>query len=313
MNTNDNIFGQSIDLSARFHKVMINTKFPKMSKTVKGLVKDIEIKNRSEVGKSLKETGPILYADSPLWDAVKKAKNAVVSTHNKMTSVWDDSGWRLLSTAKWNEYHNTIQPLINAFNNAADALAADFDNMVIASQSRLADLFAPEDYPRTATEFRACFVIKPNRESVPKLDDAKRLGTVLPVEEIEEMKRDMEAAYRDNLERINTQNWELLYTHTSKLANSLVNWSQGNQKSIKKTLLEEIEKACQFCTQFNASNDPKLAAMVEDIRNNLLTVDMDTIRENPDVAKTVIAAASNARDKAMTGMNNIRGFMGSVN
>ena len=306
-------FQQATDLSARFHKVMISTKMPSMTKTVKGLVQDIERKNGATVGAALKETGPKLYADNAHWTAVKQARNKVVTAHQKLTSVWDQSGWRLLSTAQWDEYHQTIQPLITAFYSAVDLLVAEFDNMVLESRTRLGDLFERNDYPETADGFKTCFMVNTHNEPVPKLEDAQRLRTVLPLAEIESMQKDMQRAFNDNIERINTQNWEMLYTHTAKLANSLTAWSKGEQRSIKKTLLAQIEEACHYCTRFNVSNDPKMAAMIEDVRNKLLSVDMDEIREKPEVCKQVVQSATSARDTALAAMSKMGGFGCRVN
>jgi hypothetical protein len=305
------IFAETLDLSARFHRATVQTKMPRSSKGLKGLVGELEAKYGATQGKALKDTASKLYDEAhPFWTQVKKAKSAAVSLHTKMTSVWDGTGWRLLSTANWAEYCRTLQPLLNEFNNIADGGPALFDGFLCDAQQRLGTLFNRDLYPDNAQAFRESFSIIARCEPIPKLDDAKRLATVLPVAEIEAMQKDMERAYADNVARISAQNWEMMYDRAKKLQESLTAYARGEQKTVHQTLLDEMEKCCCFCSQFNVNGDNRLAMLIEDLRNSVTGLDMETIRKNPIVQAEVIATTTSARDKAMAEMSKMRGITG---
>lgn len=297
----------SIDLSSRFLKVACPIHMAGNSKQLKEVAAEVEISKGAQVGKAVKASKQLI-ADEYLVN-VKKAKNAIKSKHDKLTSVWNDSSWRLLPTHAWFDYANTMNPLIAEFDAAADELASKFDQALQEAEYRLGDLYDRADYPDTESEFRGMFRAEVQQEPLPQLSDASRIS--LPVAELDAMRQGMEKAYQSNIHRVKGEVFERLHDATSALAASLKKWEQGGQKSVKATLLETIKGACAYAQQFNVDGDSRITALLDDVQA-CVAHDMDTIRENPSIRAQVISAATDAADKSAQrkkAMANMAGYM----
>jgi hypothetical protein len=122
----------------------------------------------------------------------------------------------------------------------------------------------------------------------------------------------MERAYADNIQRVQSENFGRLYDVAKSLRDSLDKFARGEQKTVHSTLLETIEKSCNYCIEFNLSGDIHLAALIEDMRNSLTQFSMEEVRSDPAKLATVATAASAAMGKAAArkaAMTNMAGYM----
>lgn len=298
----------SLDLSARFLKVSCPISSIGNSKQLKDVAAEVEVSKGATVGKAVK-AGKWLY-DPDKIAPVTKAANALRTKHRELTSVWNDSSWRLLPTGKWFDYGSAMNPLIAQFDQAVSELAAQFNLLIVDAEERLGSLFNRDDYPNDAAEFRAKFRAEVLQEPLPKIEDASRVS--LPIEELEAMKRSMERAYADNIQRVQAENFGRLYDVAKALRDSLDKFARGEQKTVHSTMLETIEKACAYCNEFNLSGDSHLSALVEDMRNSLTQYTMEEVRTDPVKLGEVAAAATSAMSKAAArkaAMANMSGYM----
>jgi hypothetical protein len=298
----------ALDLSARFLKVSCPISSIGNSKGLKDVAAEVEVSKGATVGKAVK-AGKWLY-DPDKIAPVTKAANALRTKHRELTSVWNDSSWRLLPTGKWFDYGSAMNPLIAQFDQAVAELAAQFDMLIIDAEERLGTLFNRDDYPNDATEFRAKFRAEVLQEPLPKIEDCKQVS--LPMAELEAMQRNMQRAYADNVQRVQAENFSRLYDVAKALRDSLDKFARGEQKTVHATMLETIEKACSYCTEFNLSGDVRLTALVEDMRNSLTQYTMEEVRNDPVKRVEVAAAASSAMSKAAArkaAMANMSGYM----
>lgn len=298
----------SLDLSARFLKVSCPISSIGNSKQLKDVAAEVEVSKGATVGKAVK-AGKWLY-DPDKISPVTKAANALRTKHRELTSVWNDSSWRLLPTGKWFEYGAAMNPLIAQFDAAVAELTAQFSLLIVDAEERLGTLFNRNDYPVDADEFRAKFKAEVLQEPLPKIEDAGRVS--LPVEELEAMKRSMERAYADNIQRVQAENFSRLYDVAKALRDSLDKFARGEQKTVHTTMLETIEKACSYCNEFNLSGDSHLTALVEDMRNSLTQYTMEEVRTDPVKRIEVSVAATSAMSKAAArkaAMANMAGYL----
>ena len=87
-----------------------------------------------------------------------------------MTLPWDDNGYRVLPAAVYLEHAEKLREYSRKFTAAIDVFAAQFDQLVIESRSRLGSLFRPEDYP-TSKEIRDKFAFETEVMPLPDGDD----------------------------------------------------------------------------------------------------------------------------------------------
>jgi hypothetical protein len=296
-----------IDLSSRFLKVACPIKMAGNSRQLKDVAQEVEISKGAQIGRAVKAS-KTLYADEFLT-RVKKARNAIAAQHLKLTSPWNDSSWRLLPTGKWFEYAAEMNPLISEFDAAADELGSQFFTAIDEARARLGDLFDLGDYPQTANEFRSMFRAEVTQEPLPQISDATRIS--LPASELSAMQKSMERAMTANIANVKSEVFARLQETTEALAKSLIAWDAGNQKSVKKTLLDSVREACAYAENFNLDGDSRISALLKDI-DDFLAHDMETIRENPTLRAEVISAATGAASKAASRkavMENMSGYI----
>jgi len=101
---------------------------------------------------------------------VRKIAGEARREHYFMTLPWDDNGYRVLPAAVYLEHAEKLREYSRKFTAAVDVFAAQFDQLVIESRSRLGSLFRPEDYP-TSKEIRDKFAFETEVMPLPDGDD----------------------------------------------------------------------------------------------------------------------------------------------
>ena len=101
---------------------------------------------------------------------VRKIAGGARREHYFMTQPWDDNGYRVLPAAVYLEHAEKLREYSRKFTAAVDVFAAQFDQLVIESRSRLGSLFRPEDYP-TSKEIRDKFAFETEVMPLPDGDD----------------------------------------------------------------------------------------------------------------------------------------------
>lgn len=298
------------DLSSRFVLVGIKTKCFGNTRKEDGVSERAEIEAGAMVGSALK-TGKFLLrpktSDRPgFLDPVTTAKSAVLTAHKKMTSPWSESStMRLLPTVKHEEYTKTINPLIREFERAVEELESQYDQEIEDSKVRLGNLFDPLLYP---ADFRAQFALKCFVETIDVKKTAS--GVMLPAEELEKIEKDMQAQLAESVARVQRENWARIVETVGALNASLRGLESGEQKRVKKTLLEQIELAVQEIPSFNVTGDSTLIEQLEEIKSELLAHDMEEIRKDETVRAQVTAKSAAIVDKAKARMEKMRDLNG---
>jgi len=295
----------TVDMSARFLKVKLSITAWGNSKQAKDCAAEMEASKGAEVGKSLK-AGKILL-DPTALEAIGKARNALMTQHKAITGIWDDSNWRLLPTSRYFEYSEKMNPLISLFNAAADELESRYITLVDEARSRLNGLFNDDDYPGEI-EFRQRFSIKTSIENLAAGTDTSRIN--LPAEEVDKITASMQEAFSENLHRVQGDQWQRLLSVVTNLKDSLIAYDKGDQRTVRQTLIDSIDKTCSDIPDFNVLADPALIDAITEIKTQFATVDMSYVRENPALRTETISAASKAAAKLKAKSLDFAGYMG---
>ncbi len=294
----------TVDMSARFLKVKLSITAWGNSKQAKDCAAEMEASKGAEVGKSLK-AGKILL-DPTALEAIGKARNALMTQHKVITGIWDDSNWRLLPTSRYFEYSEKMNPLISQFNAAADELESRYITLVDEARSRLNGLFNDDDYPGEI-EFRQRFSIKTSIENLAAGTDTSRIN--LPAEEVDKITASMQEAFSENLHRVQGDQWQRLLSVVTNLKDSLIAYDKGDQRTVRQTLIDSIDKTCSDIPDFNVLADPALIDAITEIKTQFATVDMSYVRENPALRTETISAASRAAAKLKAKAVDFAGYM----
>lgn len=215
---------------------------------------------------------------------------------------------RLLPTVKHEEYTKTINPLIRAYELAISEKEPLYDDEIEASKKRMGNMFDPLLYPE---DFKAQFALKCFVETIDVKKTAS--GVMLPAEELEKIEKDMQAQLAESISRVQRENWARIVETVGTLNASLRGLESGEQKRVKKTLLEQIELAVKEIPAFNVTGDSTLIEQLEEIKSELLAHDMEEIRKDETVRAKVTAKSAAIVDKAkarMEKMNDLNGYTG---
>ena len=294
----------AVDLSARFLKVKLSITCWGNSKQAKDCAAEMEASKGAEIGKSLK-AGKILLDPSAL-EAVGKCRNALVAQHKALTGIWDESSWRLLPTNRYFEYSEKMNPLISAFNASADELETRYIALVDEARSRLNGLFCDDDYPGEI-QFRQKFTVRTEINDISP-GDTSRIN--LPQSELDKIQEQMQSNYADSLKAVQADQWQRLLSVVTNLKDSLIAYDKGDQRTVRQTLIESIDKTCADIPDFNVLGDPELISAITEIKNQFAAVDMSAVREDPALRTETISAASKAAAKLKAKSLDFAGYMG---
>ena len=177
--------------------------------------------------------------------------------HYFMTLPWDDNGYRVLPAAVYMEHTEKLREYSRQFMAAVELFAAQFDQLVIESRSRLGGLFRPEDYP-TSKEIRDKFAFD---TKVMPLPDANDFRVSLGDEEQDRIKRQITASVEASLTVASRELWQRMYEAVSHMADRLSAYKateQGRRTSLPRFHRDQPGEASRRDARLNVTGDPEL-------------------------------------------------------
>jgi len=214
--------------------------------------------------------------------------------HYFMTLPWDDCGYRVLPAAVYLEHAEKLRGYSRKFTAAVEVFAAQFDQLVIKSRSRLGGLFRPEDYP-TCGEIREKFGFETR---VMPLPDAGDFRVSLGDEEKDRVKRQIAASVEASLTVASRELWQRMYEAVSHMAERLSAYKatdQGVETPFRNSIVTNLVKLVDVMPRLNVTGDAELERLTKQVRASLL-VDPAELRKSESVrAETAMKAANISR------------------
>ncbi len=250
-------------------------------------------------------TDAVLSSASASKDSAQVRKNLMAGTdkrkriadyaararlyHNQTTLPWSDKGSRLLPTSLFMDYKTNMNTIRSNMNAMIDDFYQSYDVLVEQAKFHLGDLFNPEDYP-SLDELKSKFGFRLVFSPLPESNDF-RLD--IPKNDLEDMARDYEMAYKDRLADAMREPWDKLHkclTHVSeKLTAELDVDGQEIPKRYHDTLITNATELCSLLTHLNITKDPKLEDARKSLELTMLGLDIEDIKEHAEVRNDVKA------------------------
>jgi hypothetical protein len=210
--------------------------------------------------------------------------------HYFMTLPWDDNGYRVLPAAVYMEHAEKLRDYSRQFMAAVEVFAAQFDQLVLESRSRLGGLFRAEDYPRPR-DIRDKFAFE---TKVMPLPDANDFRVTLGDEEKDRIKRQIAASVEASLTVASRDLWQRMYEAVSHLAERLTAYKvtdQGVERPFRDSIVTNLIKLVDVMPRLNVTGDPELERLTSEVRASLL-VDPAELRKSESVrTETAVKAA----------------------
>jgi hypothetical protein len=248
-------------------------------------------------------TDTVLASNSASKDSAQVRKNLMAGTdkrkkiadyaakirlyHNQTTLSWSDKGARLLPTSLFMDYKSNMNVYQRNMTTMIDDFYANYADLIDLAKHHMGDLFNPYDYP-SIDELRNKFGFRLVFSPLPEGGDF-RLD--IPKADMDELGEQYESAFNDRLKDAMREPWEKLHKTLVHISEKLtdVEGDDETKKRYHDTLITNAQELCGLLTHLNVTKDPMLENARRSLELTMLGVDIDAIKESPDVRSSVKA------------------------
>ena len=225
------------------------------------------------------QTKKNLFAGTSLRKDISDFAARVRLYHNKHTLPWADKGERMLPTALFMEYKQTMNGFEQTFDMMCNNFYIEYPRLVADAPNNLGSMYKAEDYP-DLTDVRLKFGFRRAVKPIPESGDF-RLD--IPAHDLAEMKNDYEKQYSDRLAEAMREPWERLHKTLVGMSEKLTDIEgDDSKKRYHDTLISNPIELCGLLTKLNVTNDPKLEEARRQLELTMLGADIESIKEDAD-------------------------------
>jgi hypothetical protein len=241
--------------------------------------REITDKVNSDAGavRGASQTKKNLFAGTSLRKDISDFAARVRLYHNKHTLPWADKGERMLPTALFMDYKQTMNGFEQTFNMMCNNFYIEYPRLVAEAPTALQGLYKAEDYPEL-TDVRLKFGFRRTVKPVPEAGDF-RLD--IPAYDLEEMRAEFMGQQDRKLAEAMREPWERLHKTLVAMSEKLTDVEgDDGKKRYHDTLLTNPLELCALLTKLNITNDPKLEEARRQVEVAMLNADMESIKED---------------------------------
>ena len=223
------------------------------------------------------QTKKNLFAGTSLRKDISDFAARVRLYHNKHTLPWADKGERMLPTALFMDYKQTINGFEQTFNMMCNNFFIEYPRLVAEAPTNLGSMYKAEDYPDIG-EVKLKFGF---RKAVKPLPESGDFRLDIPAHDLEEMKNDYEQQYNNRLAEAMREPWDRLHKMLVGVSEKLTDIEgDDSKKRYHDTLISNPIELCGLLTKLNVTNDPKLEEARRQLELTMLGADIESIKED---------------------------------
>ncbi len=267
--------------------VTLSFGLPPMAKTDRRITADI----RQQHGTDKLRASKTLLPDTAI-EPIRTVHREAYEWHRKHTVAWGDNADRLLASAHYLDYANTLRGFRQRADQLADDFTANYPSYVEEAQRQLNGAFNSADYPSQAS-IRGKFKFQLDFAPVPDGGDFRI-----------SIQRDEMDALRSGIEdRIaqaeRTAKADVARRIAEPLA-AMVRRLSEPDAVFRDTLVTNLREICDLLPALNITGDDALEGVRQNILAGLYHADPDLLRENPTVRASTARKAQNILDTMAT-------------
>lgn len=230
------------------------------------------------------QTKKNLFAGTSMRKDIEKFAARVRLYHNQHTLPWADKGERLLPTALFMDYKQTMDGFERTFDVMCDNFFNAYPDLVQQASTNLAKMYRAEDYP-PIEEVRMKFGF---RRAVNPLPEAGDFRLDVGIADLEEIKQEYARKFDERLADAMRTPWERLHKILTDMSSKLTDEEEGDSKKrYHETLITNAQDMCELLTKLNVTNDPNLEQARRALEVTMLGVDIDDIKASPEIRSDV--------------------------
>jgi len=243
------------------------------------LDREITDKVNSDAGavRGASQTKKNLFAGTSLRKDIADFAARVRLYHNRHTLPWADKGERMLPTALFLDYKQTINGYERTFEMMCDNFFIEYPRLVAEAPTALKGLYKAEDYPEIE-EVKQKFGFRRTVKPVPEAGDF-RLD--IPAEDLEEMRSEFVNQQDKKLVDAMREPWERLHKTLVGMSEKLTDVEgDDGKKRYHDTLITNPLELCELLTKLNVANDPKLEEARRQVELTMMGANIESIKED---------------------------------
>lgn len=239
-----------------------------------------------------------LLADSDNLRAIQQHVTATRAAHAHMTMPWSNSGLRLLPTAQYFKYQQTMTDMQNEFERLITNFLDSYNDEVIDVQMKLGDLFSRDDYPTTG-DLERKFGFSINYMPLP---DAGDFRVDIGNEALAEVKQQYSEFYAKQYSTAMNDVWTRLHKALTSMSDRLDYSSKEDKKVFRDTLVSNVTDMIELLRVCNVTNSTQMSAMADSLEEAMSGVTPDALRED-DYFRAETKAAVDAAIKSLPSLD----------
>ena len=259
-----------------------------------------------------------MFSECPALEAIKSLRGEVRNWFNTVTLPWDDNGRRLITTAQYLTVTGQAARYEQRFNDLVRVFVHTYSTEISKQAFEMGALFDRSEYPpesEVSAKFRFSFTVEPVPESGDfRVDIGLAAAADLRDQYDKAMQARVAGAMADAWDRVKTQVEWVKERMTAVLEHDPDAVEQVEERDdtgavvsveIKKkrrpklydSMLEQGLELTALLRDLNVTNDPKLEAARQALETALSRVDMDSLKESPELQRATRSAMQNILDE----------------
>ena len=278
-------------LSSSAMLVELNISIWTARKQAKSVASQVDVDNGTKT-KVISAYKGLLAGDDSLA-AIQKLAGLIRTYHMNVTSPWNDSGQRLLTTAYFMPYQREMARLEKEYWFLVNDFLPAYGNKISAAAFQLGSLFDREEYP-DVSQVQHKFGMSVRYTPVPESGDFRvDIGN----EAMNDLKDQYDKLYQSNLDKVTQDAWDRLYKVLTQLSFGLRTDENGKQGKVYSSVVENAKELCGLLQHFNVSGDTQLEAMRIKLEDTITGIDAKDIKDSDYVRGTVKQTVDAMLDK----------------
>ena len=222
------------------------------------------------------QTKKNLFAGTSLRKDISDFAARVRLYHNKHTLPWADKGERMLPTALFMDYKQTMNGFEQTFNMMCQNFYIEYPRLVVEAPTNLGSMYKAEDYPELE-DVKLKFGFRRAVKPVPEAGDF-RLD--IPAHDLDEMREEFLKQQDNKLAEAMREPWERLHEMLVGISDKLTDVEGDGKKRYHDTLISNPIELCSLLTKLNVTKDPKLEEARRQLEMTMLGADIEDIKEH---------------------------------
>jgi len=218
--------------------------------------------------------------------------NAARAAHYEHTSPWLDDGARVLSAIAFPTYSAKMQAFRLDFEAAVAKFVQAYPDLREAAKTDMGDLFDEADYP-DALDIEKRFEF---RGAIYPFPEGSDFRVDLAEGQTADIRAELAEAAQATVRMATLDAWQRVHEVAARMKERLTAYTPGGDGikatgTFHDTLVSNVAELADILPGLNLAQDPALDAMARRLREDLASVDADTLRADPIIRADTAAAA----------------------